>query len=107
MPEGARKSVRMAKKTRRRFSSAFKAKVGLEAMMGLKPIGQIARENKLHANQVTQWKRELRERLPQVFEKSGGEADDRDELIKELYVKIGQLTVEVEWLQKKAKALGL
>ncbi len=78
-------------------------------MMGLKPIGQIARENKLHANQVTQWKRELRERLPHVFEKSGpgGENDDRDDLIKELYSKIGQLTVELEWLQKKAKALGL
>lgn len=75
--------------------------------MGQKPIGQIARENKLHANQVTQWKRELRERMPQVFEKPGGEADDRDELIQELYSKIGQLTVEVEWLQKKAQALGL
>ena len=77
--------------------------------MGHKTIGQIARENKLHANQVTQWKRELKERLPHVFEKQGGgtEADDRDELIKELYSKIGQLTVEVEWLQKKAKALGL
>jgi hypothetical protein len=43
-----------------------------------------------------------------VFEKPGhGENDDRDDLIKELYSKIGQLTVEVEWLQKKAKALGL
>ena len=97
----------MAKSKRRSFSSAFKAKIGLEAIMGLKPIGQIARENKLHANQVTQWKRELRERLPHVFEKPGGEADDRDDLIKELYSKIGQLTVEVEWLQKKSQALGL
>lgn len=97
----------MPKKKRRSFSSAFKAKIGLEAMMGLKTIGQLARENKLHANQVTQWKRELNERLPHVFEKPGGEVDDRDELIKELYSKIGQLTVEVEWLQKKAKALGL
>ena len=99
----------MPKKKRRSFSSAFKAKIGLEATMGHKTIGQIARENKLHANQVTQWKRELNERLPHVFEKSAGgvEVDDRDELIKELYSKIGQLTVEVEWLQKKAKALGL
>jgi transposase len=97
----------MPKKKRRSFSSAFKAKIGLEAMMGRKTIGQLARENKLHANQVTQWKRELGERLPHVFEKPGGEADDRDELIEVLYSKIGQLTVEVEWLQKKAKALGL
>lgn len=97
----------MAKKRRRKFSAAFKAKIGLEALMGLKPIVQIARENKLHGNQVTQWKRELRERLPQVFENPGGETDDRDELIEQLYGKIGQLTVEVEWLQKKSKTLGL
>ena len=74
----------MAKKKRRSFSSALKAKIGLEALMGLKAIGQIARENKLHANQVTQWKRELGERLPQVFEKPGGEADERDEIIEQL-----------------------
>jgi transposase-like protein len=97
----------MPKKKRRSFSSAFKAKVGLEALAGFKTVGQIARENKLHANQVSQWKRELKERLPQVFDKPSGEADDRDELIQELYGKVGQLTIELEWLQKKAKALGL
>jgi len=75
--------------------------------MGLKTIGEIGRENRLHANQVSQWKREISERLPEVFQKSGGEPDDRDELIRELYGKIGQLTVELEWLQKKARALGL
>ena len=97
----------MAKKTRRKFTPQFKAKVGLEALMELKAVGQIARENKLHANQVTTWKRELRERLPQIFATPGTEEDDRDELIGQLYSKIGQLSVELEWLQKKAKALGL
>jgi len=70
-------------------------------------VGDIARENKLHANQVSQWKRELKERLPEIFLKPGGEIDDRDEIIRELYGKIGQLTVELEWLQKKSEALGL
>lgn len=97
----------MPKKTRRTFSAAFKAKIGLEAMTGLRTIAEIARENRLHANQVTTWKRELRERLPEIFEKPGGEADDRDALIAELYGKIGKLTVELEWLQKKARALGV
>lgn len=97
----------MAKRKRRIFSPAFKAKVGLQALHGYKTVSEIASENKLHANQVSQWKKELRERLPEVFEKPGAPQDDRDELIRELYGKIGQLTVELEWLQKKAKALGL
>jgi len=97
----------MARKKRRIFSAAFKAKVGLQALHGLKTVSEIASENKLHPNQVSQWKKELRERLPEIFEKPGGSPDDRDKLIGELYGKIGQLTVELEWLQKKAKALGL
>lgn len=97
----------MPKKKRRTFSAAFKAKVGLEAIVGLRTIAEIARENRVHANQVTTWKRELRERLPEIFEKPGEGADDRDALIGELYGKIGQLTVELEWLQKKARALGV
>jgi len=97
----------MPKKKRRTFSAAFKAKVGLEALVGNKTIGEIGRDHRLHANQVSQWKRELTERLPEIFQKSGGEPDDRDGIIRELYGKIGQLTVELEWLQKKARALGL
>ena len=97
----------MAKRKRRTFSPAFEAKVGLQALHNLKTVSEIASENELHPNQVSQWKKELGERLPEVFEKPGGNPDDRDELIRELYAKIGQLTVELEWLQKKAKALGL
>lgn len=97
----------MAKKTRRKFSPAFKAKVGLQALHNLKTVSEIASENELHPNQVSKWKKELEERLPGVFEQPGGTPDNRDELIRELYAKIGQLTVELEWLQKKTKALGL
>ena len=70
-------------------------------------MNEIASENKLHPTQVSQWKKELRDRLPEIFEKPGVAPDDRDEIISALYGKIGQLTVELEWLQKKAKALGL
>lgn len=97
----------MATKKRRKFSAAFKAKVGLQALHGLKTVNAIASENKLHPNQVSQWKKELSDRLPQVFEKPGDSSDDRDEIIEQLYGKIGQLTVELEWLQKKTKNLGL
>ena len=94
---------------RRKFSPQFKAKVGLEAITGLRTISEIAQEHKLHPNQVATWKRELTERLPDVFAVGGGGSakDDQEELIEELYAKIGHLTVELEWLRKKSRALGL
>ena len=63
----------MSKAKRKRYTCAFKAKVGLEALMGVKTVGEIARENEIHPVQVTQWKKVVRERLPEVFEKPGAE----------------------------------
>lgn len=97
----------MSKTKRKRYTGAFKAKVGLEALTGIKTVGQIAREYQVHPVQVTQWKRQLRERLPEVFEPAGQGADDRAELVSQLHEKIGQLSVEVDWLKKKCRQLGL
>ena len=99
----------MSKNKRKRYRGAFKAKVGLEALMGVKTVGQIAREYQVHPVQVTQWKGVIRERLPEVFEspRSGGSAPENAELIAQLHEKIGQLTIEVDWLKKKCRQLGL
>lgn len=97
----------MSKTKRKRYSGAFKAKVGLEALMGVKTVGQIARENEVHPVQVTQWKRVVRDRLPELFDKPAAEGQDQEELIGQLHEKIGQLSVEVDWLKKKCKQLGL
>jgi transposase len=97
----------MSKTKRKRYTDAFKAKVGLEASMGVKTVGQIARENEVHPVQVTQWKKVVRERLPEVFEKPAAESPDQQELIGQLHEKIGQLSVEVDWLKKRCKQLGL
>ena len=98
----------MSKTKRKRYTGAFKAKVGLEALMGVKTVGQIARENEVHPVQVTQWKKVVRDRLPEVFDKPAtGEGQDQEELISQLHEKIGQLSVEVDWLKKKCKQLGL
>src|SRR5436189_2692588 len=99
----------MSKTTKRkRYTGAFKAKVGLEALMGIKTVGQIAREYQVHPVQVTQWKAVIRDHLPELFESApaaGGE--DSQQLIAQLHEKIGQLSVEVDWLKKKCKQLGL
>ena len=97
----------MSKSKRKRYSGAFKAKVGLEALMGIKTVGQIARENQVHPVQVTQWKGVVRDRLPELFETRAAEAVDSQEMIAQLHEKIGQLTVEADWLKKKCKQLGL
>ena len=97
----------MSKTKRKRHPAAFKAKVGLEALMGVKTVGQIAREYQVHPVQVTQWKKVIRDRLPELFESSSGGGEDNQELVAQLHEKIGQLTVESDWLKKKCRQLGL
>ena len=97
----------MSKTKRKRYTGAFKAKVGLEALMGIKTVGQIAREYQIHPVQVTQWKGVLRDRLPELFELPQAAGEDSQLLIAQLHEKIGQLSVEVDWLKKKCKQLSL
>ena len=97
----------MNKGKRNRYTGAFKAKVGLEALMGVKTVGQIAREYQVHPVQVTQWKAVIREHLPELFEPARPVGEDSQELVAQLHEKIGQLTVEADWLKKKCKQLGL
>ena len=79
----------------------------MEALMGVKTVGQIAREYEVHPVQVTQWKGVIRDRLPELFESSAMPSEDNQALIAQLHEKIGQLTVEADWLKKKCKQLGL
>ena len=97
----------MTKIKRKHYTGAFKAKVALDALLGVKTVGQIAREYQVHPGQVTQWKGILRDRLPELFEPAERESVDTQRLIAQLHEKIGQLTIEVDWLKKKSKQLGL
>lgn len=97
------------KATRRRHDATFKARVALEALKGIKPIQQIAKEYEIHPAQAAAWKKTLQERMAQVFDRDAGfhEAGNFDREREELHSKIGQLTIEVDFLQKKSKQLGL
>jgi transposase-like protein len=93
---------------RKKYSSALKAKVGLEATLGVKTVAQLSKEYQVHPTLVTQWRRVIKDRLPELFAPGGSkEPDDRDELIAQLHQKIGELTVDRDWLKKKCKKLGL
>ena len=95
------------KAKRKRHSAAFKAKVGFEALVGLKTVSQLAREYAVHPTQVTQWRATIRDHMPELFEPGQATSADQDELIAQLHQKIGQLTVDLDWLKKKSKQLGL
>ena len=97
------------KAKRRRHQAEFKARVALEALKGLKTVQQIAKEFDVHPVQLSDWKKLLQERLASVFEPGAaqGPATDFDEEHTQLHSKIGQLSVEVDFLRKKSKQLGV
>jgi transposase len=86
------------RKPRRNHWAKFKAQVALEAIRGEKTIAEIAAHHEVHATQVTSWKNEVLENLAGIF---GGESCGRDEKerIRELHAKIGELTVERDFLE--------
>ena len=95
------------KRKRKQYSGAFKAKVAMEALIGIKTTAQLARENNVHPLLVGQWKATLRERMHELFERANPVPDESEKVIAQLHQKIGQLTVDLDWLKKKSKQLGL
>ena len=88
---------------RRNHSAAFKAKIAMAAAKGDKTIAELASEYQVHPNQITQWKNQLFESLPEIFSRRRRkDRDDEEELTAELYQQIGQLKVELDWLKKKS-----
>ena len=93
-------------KKRRQLSAEFKAQVGLDALRGIEPIHTIAARHKVHPVQVSQWKKEVTERLPEVFsQKQDADVKALKERESELFEEIGRLKMELEWLKKKAGQL--
>ena len=86
---------------RRNFSADFKAKVALEALVGDQTLADLAAKHDVHPNMIAQWKRQAKENLPDVFAKKASRgATDREAEVKSLHAKIGQLTVENDFLSK-------
>lgn len=92
----------MEKKSRRKFSAAFKAKVVIEALRERSTIDQLAKKYELHPNQITNWKQEFLANAEAAFV-SARESDASKSVVEteKLYAQIGQLKVENDWLKKK------
>ena len=86
---------------RRRFTADFKAKVALEALRGDQTIQAIATRHKVHPNQVSAWKRQAMDGLGAVFSNGAAKAgQDREAEVHDLHAKIGELTVERDFLAR-------
>ena len=84
---------------RRNFSAAFKARVALEALKGDSTLAQLSARHKVHPNLITKWKRQAGEGMVDAFSGKIVRHDGSHEAeIKELHAKIGELTVERDFL---------
>jgi transposase-like protein len=89
---------------RKQYSNEFKVKVALEAIKGQKTANEIVSEYGVHSTQITQWKKQVLDELPNVFARPGSErAKNEEALIASLYQQIGQLKVEVDFLKKNRR----
>jgi transposase len=98
----------MAKRTRRTHSPAFKAKVALAAIKGEKTLAELAQQYDVHPNQITAWKGQLVEAAAGLFGSGGAAADAAPAVdLKTLHAKIGELTLENDFLSGALSKAGL
>ena len=92
---------------RKRYDNKFKARVVLEALKNNRTIAEIASEYGVHANQITKWKKQVLDELPEIFSNKREKVQQNNEALQdELYRQIGQLKVELDWMKKKVGILG-
>jgi len=94
------------KAKRRKFGSAFKAKVAIAALKERETLAEISKRFEVSASMVSKWKQEFIDRSKEIFETSPPEKEV-EEKIEQLYTKIGKLEVESDWLKKNLKKAGL
>ena len=98
----------MSKRARRTHSPAFKAKVALAAVKGDRTLAQLAEQFDVHPNQITSWKAQLEGGAADMFGAGGGNAAALPAIdVKSLHAKIGELTLENDFLEGALTKAGL
>ena len=98
----------MQKRPRRNHTPAFKAKVALAAIKGDRTLSQLAEQFDVHPNQITTWKAQLECWAADVFGPGGGNGAAQPAVdVKSLHAKIGELTLENDFLEGALGKAGL
>ena len=88
------------KRKRRNHSASFKSKVALAAIRGDKTLAELSEQFDVHQNQIQDWRRKLLDQADQVFGRGGASPYESEHKVKELHAKIGQLTMERDFLEQ-------
>jgi transposase-like protein len=96
----------MSRRPRRNHSPAFKAKVALAAVKGDRTIAQLAEHFDVHPNQITIWKSQLEASASEIFGPGGGTPATPAVDVKSLHAKIGELTLENDFLEQALSKAG-
>lgn len=95
----------MTRRPRRNHSPVFKAKVALAAVRGDRTVAELCQQFDVHPNQITQWKTQLLSRAADAF--AGGGSAEPPVDVKALHAKIGELTLENDFLEGALTKTGL
>jgi transposase len=87
------------RRKRRNHSPAYKAKVAVAAIKGDRTLVELSEQFDVHPNQIQDWRKRLLDNADSVFGKGPQQREETDEKVKDLHAKIGQLTMERDFLE--------
>jgi transposase-like protein len=98
----------MSRRARRNHTPGFKAKAALAAIKGDRTLAELAEQFDVHPNQITSWKAQLEGGAADVFGPGGGNKTAQPAVdVKSLHAKIGELTLENDFLEGALSKAGL